>query len=103
MPKGTPVPLIRFIVLIELVRRIIRPLTLSIRLIANLTAGHLLLCLLRSSIATTLLSPTAILVLRSLVILVLLEIAVSLIQAYVFTLLTTLYLEEVQTKTIIIN
>ena len=103
VPKGTPIPLIRFIVLIELVRRIIRPLTLRIRLIANLTAGHLLLCLLSSSITATLLSPTAIIVLRRLVILVILEIAVSLIQAYVFTLLTTLYLEEVQTKAIMLN
>lgn len=103
VPKGTPIPLIRFIVLIELVRSIIRPLTLRIRLIANLTAGHLLLCLLSSRISVSILSPTAILVLRRLVVLVVLEIAVSLIQAYVFTLLTTLYLEEVQTKTIIIK
>lgn len=89
--------------LIELVRRIIRPLTLSIRLMANLTAGHLLLCLLSSRITTSILSPTAIIVLSRLTILVVLEVAVSLIQAYVFTLLTTLYLEEVQTKAIITN
>lgn len=100
MPKGTPGALIRFIVLIELVRNIIRPLTLRVRLIANMTAGHLLLCLLRSNIS--ILRPgVRVGVIAGLVLLVTLEIAVSLIQAYVFTLLFTLYLEEVQTKEII--
>ena len=101
VPKGTPVALIRFIVLIETIRNIIRPLTLSVRLIANITAGHLLLCLLRSTISFTRISFSCI-GLSALVVLVILEIAVSLIQAYVFTLLSTLYLEEVQSKTIII-
>lgn len=100
VPKGTPGALIRFIVLIELVRNIIRPLTLRVRLIANMTAGHLLLCLLRSNIS--ILRPgVRVGVIAGLVLLVTLEIAVSLIQAYVFTLLFTLYLEEVQTKEII--
>ena len=102
VPKGTPGALIRFIVLIELVRNVIRPLTLSVRLIANMTAGHLLLCLLRSNVSISRLS-SSILVLSALVVLAILEIAVSLIQAYVFTLLSTLYLEEVQTKTLLTN
>ena len=100
VPKGTPVALIRFIVLIETIRNIIRPLTLSVRIIANITAGHLLLCLLRSSIRIQN-SSIAIFPILALIILVVLEIAVSLIQAYVFTLLSSLYLEEVQTKTMI--
>ncbi|MQI72166.1 hypothetical protein EI017_25775, partial [Escherichia coli] len=45
VPNGTPIPLIRFIVLIEIIRNIIRSLTLSIRLIANIVSGHLLLTL----------------------------------------------------------
>lgn len=100
VPKGTPVALIRFIVLIEIVRNIIRPFTLSVRIMANITAGHLLLCLLRSTISLTNITFSVIALIR-LIILVVLEIAVSLIQAYVFTLLSSLYLEEVQTKTII--
>lgn len=46
-PGGTPLPLIPFIVLIELVRSCIRPLTLGVRLAANIVAGHLLLVLAR--------------------------------------------------------
>ena len=90
-----------FIVLIELVRNVIRPITLRVRLIANLTAGHLLLCLLRSNLRLELLSPGAIAVLSGLCLLIVLEVAVSLIQAYVFTLLTRLYLEEVQTVALV--
>jgi len=45
VPKGTPVLLIPFIVLIELVRGVIRPFTLAVRLAANIVAGHLILVL----------------------------------------------------------
>merc|ERR1712168_1564177 len=51
VPKGTPGFLIPIIVIIETVSNIIRPLTLSIRLAANIVAGHLLLTLLGSQIA----------------------------------------------------
>ena len=46
VPQGTPRILIPFIVLIESIRRIIRPITLIIRLTANIIAGQLLLTLL---------------------------------------------------------
>lgn len=100
VPKNTPGPLMAFIVLIELVRNVIRPLTLRVRLIANLTAGHLLLTLLRAHLQPWL-SPVLLVTLVAIATLLLLEIAVSLIQAYVFVLLSTLYLTEVQTKTLI--
>jgi F-type H+-transporting ATPase subunit a len=51
VPLGTPGGLVPFIVVIELVRTLIRPLTLAIRLAANIVAGHLLLLLLRNQIA----------------------------------------------------
>jgi F-type H+-transporting ATPase subunit a len=47
VPNGTPIILIRFIVLIETLRIFIRPITLRVRLAANITAGHLLLSLIR--------------------------------------------------------
>ena len=50
VPTGTPYVLIPFIVLIELVRNVIRPVTLSVRLAANLVAGHLLITLVRAPI-----------------------------------------------------
>ncbi|RKF53455.1 ATP synthase subunit a [Erysiphe neolycopersici] len=89
---STPIALISFMVLIETVRNIIRPLTLSVRLIANIVAGHLLLLLLSKF---TILSLSN-LVLSSVVILILgvLEIGVSVIQAYVFVLLSILYAKE---------
>jgi len=46
VPRGTPVALMPVIVIIETVRNVIRPGTLSIRLAANIVAGHLLLTLL---------------------------------------------------------
>jgi len=48
-PQGTPFILMPFIVIIESIRLIIRPFTLSIRLTANIITGHLLLSLLGSS------------------------------------------------------
>ena len=94
VPRGTPVFLISFMVLIEVVRSVIRPLTLSVRLAANMIAGHLLLCLLGTLGTSLIRSPLLLLVLTGVVLLVTLEFAVALIQAYVFRLLRSLYVGE---------
>merc|ERR1712240_248685 len=47
LPLGRPLTLGPFLVLIEIIRVLIRPLTLSLRLSANLLAGHIVLRLLR--------------------------------------------------------
>ena len=52
VPRGTPIVLVPFMVFIELVRRVIRPLTLAVRLAANMVAGHLLLVLVRGPAPT---------------------------------------------------
>ena len=96
VPSGTPVALIPVIVIIETVRNVIRPGTLSIRLAANIVAGHLLLTLLGSQ------GPAArglviIGLIVSLILLLCLELAVACIQAYVFTILRSLYLNELRT------
>lgn len=94
VPLGTPLPLIPFIVIIELIRNIIRPLTLSVRLAANIIAGHLLMTLLGSMLLKT--APMFVtIILIGLVLLAVLETAVALIQAYVFSALRTLYVDEV--------
>lgn len=91
VPIGTPSLLIPLIVLIELTRNLIRPITLSVRLIANLTAGHLLMHLLRSfSISSGLILP----LIPVRIILSTLELAVAGIQAYIFSILLTLYSRE---------
>lgn len=94
VPVGTPYVLIPFMVLIELVSNVIRPITLSVRLAANLVAGHLLITLVRSPIVNSRLFSILIL-LSCLYLLIILESAVAFIQAYVFRILRTLYLREV--------
>nr|QNN90477.1 ATP synthase F0 subunit 6 [Turdus abyssinicus] len=96
LPEGTPTPLIPALILIETTSLLIRPLALGVRLTANLTAGHLLIQLI--STATTALFSTmpavSLLTLLILFLLTILEVAVAMIQAYVFVLLLSLYLQE---------
>lgn len=96
VPLGAPNALIPFIVLIELVRNIIRPLTLSVRLAANIIAGHLLIRLLGQSIFPSF-STTLALCIFAIFLLCALERGVRIIQAYVFALLSSLYINEIQT------
>lgn len=93
-PQGTPSILIPFIVIIESISLFIRPLTLAIRLTANIIAGHLLLSLLGSSGQTINNYIILTIIIFSQIILYRLEIAVSIIQAYVFSILSTLYRRE---------
>ena len=94
VPKGTPGPLIPFIVLIETTRNIIRPATLAVRLSANIIAGHLLLTLL-GNIGPLIPTASVSLLIITEILLMLLETAVSIIQAYVFRVLAVLYAREV--------
>lgn len=94
IPVGTPPVLIPFMVLIETISNLIRPGSLAVRLTANIIAGHLLISLLGNNItsATGIIIPILILVQ---IILILFETAVAVIQAYVFSVLRTLYTREV--------
>lgn len=93
VPQGTPNILIPFIVLIETIRNIIRPGTLAVRLSANIIAGHLLITLI-SSTGNNLVMLLLIFILFRQSLLIILELRVSVIQAYVFTVLSTLYRAE---------
>nr|YP_003331112.1 ATP synthase F0 subunit 6 [Talismania bifurcata]BAI50317.1 ATPase subunits 6 [Talismania bifurcata] len=96
LPEGTPVPLIPVLIIIETISLFIRPLALGVRLTANLTAGHLLIQLIATAAFVLLpMMPTvALLTTAVLFLLTLLEVAVAMIQAYVFVLLLSLYLQE---------
>nr|AKJ76818.1 ATP synthase F0 subunit 6 [Cophosaurus texanus] len=96
LPEGTPTPLIPILIIIETISLFIRPLALGVRLTANLTAGHLLIQLISTAAfvlmpSMTLTASTAFIIL---LLLTGLEIAVAMIQAYVFVLLLSLYLQE---------
>nr|ABA19329.1 ATP synthase subunit 6 [Nannopsittaca dachilleae] len=96
LPEGTPTPLIPALIMIETISLLIRPLALGVRLTANLTAGHLLIQLISTATITLLpIMPTvSILTATILFLLTILETAVAMIQAYVFVLLLSLYLQE---------
>nr|AFD94200.1 ATPase 6 [Chlorophoneus sulfureopectus] len=96
LPEGTPTPLIPALIMIETTSLLIRPLALGVRLTANLTAGHLLIQLISTATVALLSTMPAVSVLTLMVLflLTILEVAVAMIQAYVFVLLLSLYLQE---------
>nr|YP_010322821.1 ATP synthase F0 subunit 6 [Cladiella pachyclados]UKP87495.1 ATP synthase F0 subunit 6 [Cladiella pachyclados] len=97
MPSGAPLALAPLLVVIETLSYLSRAISLGVRLAANLSAGHLLFAILASfgfamiSNGVLVLSLAPILVM---VFITILEIAVALIQAYVFCLLTTIYIND---------
>nr|YP_010034216.1 ATP synthase F0 subunit 6 [Monochamus sparsutus]QOW83755.1 ATP synthase F0 subunit 6 [Monochamus sparsutus] len=94
VPSGTPPILMPFMVCIETISNIIRPGTLAVRLSANMIAGHLLMTLLGNTGPMMSLLMINFLIIIQILLLVL-ESAVSIIQSYVFAILSTLYSSEV--------
>jgi ATP synthase subunit 6 len=95
-PEGTPSFLLPLIIIIEVVSYLIRTFSLSIRLFANMMAGHCLLYVI-SSFVFTLLATNILLSIPLIFIYIgifLLEFAIALIQAYVFTILLCIYLND---------
>nr|AGB56454.1 ATP synthase F0 subunit 6 [Physeter catodon]AGB56584.1 ATP synthase F0 subunit 6 [Physeter catodon]AOV83866.1 ATP synthase F0 subunit 6 [Physeter catodon]AOV83957.1 ATP synthase F0 subunit 6 [Physeter catodon]AOV83983.1 ATP synthase F0 subunit 6 [Physeter catodon] len=96
LPQGTPTFLIPMLVITETISLLIQPVALAVRLTANITAGHLLMHLIgMATLALMSISLfTAFITFIILTLLTILEFAVALIQAYVFTLLVSLYLHD---------
>ncbi len=93
MPSGVPVVLLPLVVVIEIVSYFIRPMSLSIRLFANMMAGHMMLKVMAGFVV--MLGVTAgWLPLAAMVGLMGLELLVAALQAYVFALLTCMYLND---------
>lgn len=97
MPGGVPLALAPFLVIIETISYMIRAISLGVRLAANISAGHLLFAIL-SGFAFTMLSNGLIVLsvfpILIMIFITLLEMMVAVIQAYVFMLLTTIYLGD---------
>ncbi len=100
VPHGTPLPMIPFIFVVELLSFLVRPFSLGLRLFVAMTAGHILLKVLAGFVinATNAGALTGVLVGGSSFVLMVgisaLEILVAGIQAYVFALLTSLYIND---------
>lgn len=93
LPKGTPWPLAPLMIVIELFAYLVRPVSLSIRLTANMMAGHIMLKVIAGFVAT-LGVLFGWLPLAFLVVLSGFEIFVAILQAYIFTILTCVYLND---------
>jgi len=100
LPKNVPPAIVPLLVVIEVISYCIKVFTLSIRLFANMTSGHTLLKVIGGFSWNMLCSKGWVfafgfLPLAVLCILVLLELGVAVLQAYVFVLLLTIYLNDV--------
>lgn len=91
LPAGTPWPLIPLMVPIELVSYLARPVSLSIRLAANMLAGHLLLKIVAGFVMVGFIG---IFPFAFMLIFTGFEIFIACLQAYIFTLLTCIYLND---------
>ena len=95
-PKGAPVFVLPLLVPIEVLSYLIRPISLSVRLFVNMTAGHIML----KTFAGFIIALSGYFVLPAIAPLALtvalsgLELAIAFLQAYVFTVLTCIYLQE---------
>lgn len=97
LPTGTPAALSSFLILIEAVRISVRPITLAVRLTANITAGHTILGIVGIYASSAMLS----LSLSSFALLysfhlgyIIFEFGVAAVQGYIFCLLSSLYSNE---------
>ena len=92
VPHGVPLVLLLLLVPIELLSYFIRPFTLAIRLFANMMAGHTMLAIFAGFV--TAMGIFGFVPLGVDVLLIFLELLVAVLQAYVFAILTCLYLRD---------
>lgn len=99
VPQGVPAWLMPIMVPIEVISYFVRPVSLSVRLFANMVAGHVILKLFAMFVVMlgglgALFVPLGLLPFAFVVVFTGFEIFIALLQAYVFTILTCLYLND---------
>nr|YP_010610776.1 ATP synthase F0 subunit 6 [Argonauta argo]WAP91596.1 ATP synthase F0 subunit 6 [Argonauta argo] len=99
LPSGTPIFLIPFLPLIEFMSIMVQPLTLAIRIAANISAGHIILTLIGDFLVMSMINMSFFS--SSLVLMIqtgyfMFEIGIAIIQGYIFSLLITLYSDNHQ-------
>ena len=97
LPTGTPAALSSFLILIEAVRISVRPVTLAVRLTANITAGHTILGIVGIYASASLLSISTIPFIALYLFhfgYIIFEFGVAIVQGYIFCLLVSLYSNE---------
>lgn len=91
-PSGIPLPLLFLVVPIELVAYLSRPISLSVRLFANMMAGHMILKVFAGF--AVMMGVAGVLPLILITLLTGFEFLIAFIQAYVFAVLTCVYLKD---------
>jgi len=99
LPSGVPLLLAPLLIMIEIISYFIRVVSLSVRLFANMMSGHILLKVLLGFAWTMMVANKILYIIHFIplgivFLLIGLEIGVALIQAYVFTILTCIYLND---------
>nr|YP_010577085.1 ATP synthase F0 subunit 6 [Japetella diaphana]UZN92531.1 ATP synthase F0 subunit 6 [Japetella diaphana] len=99
LPSGTPTFLTPFLPLIEFMSISVQPITLAIRIAANISAGHIILTLIGnfltlSMINNYIMTTTMVMIIQ--IMYFIFEIGIAIIQAYIFSLLVTLYSDNHQ-------
>ena len=99
MPAGSPLALAPFMIIIEIVSHMAKAISLGVRLAANITAGHILFAILSGFVwkmlmAGGILAMGSIFPMLIVILVTIIEMAVAVIQAYVFSLLTSIYISE---------
>ena len=92
VPKGVPLVMLFLVVPIEVLSYFMRPISHSVRLFANMTAGHTMLKVFGGFVGK--MGVFGVLPFALIVALTGLELAIAVLQAYVFTILTCLYLND---------
>ena len=92
VPKGVPMLMLPLMVPIEIISYLSRPISLSVRLFANMMAGHTMLKIFAGFVFSLGIFGIAPLIVD--VALTALEVLIAILQAYVFTILTCIYLNE---------